>query len=92
MEGALYVIKENFDVTVSIFEVEYKSKSEKQYKLDDARVYRSVINKSEFYFMKNGFMFGTDKNKLIKKWNEDIEGYIEKYSKMLNYKSKLLIK
>lgn len=92
MEDKLYAIKENFDKTVDILEVEYKSQSKKQYKLDDIRVYRSILNKSEMYFMQYGYMFGTDKCKLIKEWNEYIKEDIEKYSRLLENKKKLLIK
>lgn len=92
MENKLYVIKERFDGTVDVFEVTVETETPKQYKIDDSRVYRSVVNKSELYSMVYGHMFGSNRKELIKKWNERTNEQIEKYSRLIEIEKKLLIK
>lgn len=92
MENKLYVIKERFDGIVDMFYVKVETETPKQYKIDDSRVYRNVVNKSELYNMTYGHMFGLDKNELIKQWNKDINELIEKDLRSIERRKELLIK
>ena len=92
MEDKLYAIKENFKGSADVFEVEVKSITAKQYKVDDSSLYRSVVNKSELYFMTYGHMFGSNIDELIEKWNECKNKQIELYLQYIEKEKKLLIK
>ena len=60
----LYAIKNDFKGT-KIFEVNVVKETKKSFKVEDNRLYRSVINHSDLYIENYGFMFGVDKELLV---------------------------
>lgn len=79
----VYAIRENFDHNVELFQIEISGETEKRFNVDDYRIYRSIINKKELYYMNYGVMFGTDMDLLIKTWNEYKDDKIKELEKRL---------
>ena len=76
----LYAIKKDFD-GIEIFEVNVIKEMKKSFKIEDSRLYRSIVNHSDLYVINFDIMFGTNKELLIEKWNKEIGLKISKYEK-----------
>ena len=76
----LYAIKKDFD-GIEIFEVNVIKETKKSFKIEDSRLYRSIVNHSDLYVINFDIMFGTNKELLIEKWNKEIGLKISKYEK-----------
>ena len=76
----LYAIKKDFD-GIEIFEVNVIKETKKSFKIEDSRLYRSIVNHSDLYVINFDIMFGTNKELLIEKWNKGIGLKISKYEK-----------
>ena len=76
----LYAIKKDFD-GIEIFEVNVIKETKKSFKIEDSRLYRSIVNHSDLYVINFDIMFGTNKELLIEKWNKEIGLKISTYEK-----------
>ena len=76
----LYAIKKDFN-GIKIFEVNVIKETKKSFKIEDSRLYRSIVNHSDLYVINYDIMFGTNKELLIEKWNKEIDLKISKYEK-----------
>ena len=76
----LYAIKNDFKGT-EIFEVNVVKETKKSFKVEDSRLYRSVVNHSDLYIENYGFMFGVDKELLVETWNKKIDLKISEHEK-----------
>ena len=76
----LYAIKKDFD-GIEIFEVNVIKEMKKSFKIEDSRLYRSIVNHSDLYVINFDIMFGANKELLIEKWNKEIGLKISKYEK-----------
>ena len=76
----LYAIKKDFD-GIEIFEVNVIKETKKSFKIEDSRLYRSIVNHSDLYVINFDIMFGTNKELLIEKWSKEIGLKISKYEK-----------
>ena len=79
----LYDIKNDFKGT-KIFEVNVVKETKKSFKVEDNRLYRSVINHSDLYIENYGFMFGVDKELLVETWNKKIDLKISEHEKEID--------
>ena len=79
----LYAIKNDFKGT-KIFEVNVVKETKKSFKVEDNRLYRSVINHSDLYIENYGFMFGVDKELLVETWNKKIDLKISEHEKEID--------
>ena len=76
----LYAIKKDFD-GIEIFEVNVIKETKKSFKIEDSRLYRSIVNHSDLYVINFDIMFGTNKELLIEKWSKEIGLKISNYEK-----------
>ena len=87
----LYAIKQDFK-GIRVFEVDVIKETKKSFRIEDSRLYRSIVNYSDLYIMNFGIMFGTDKELLVETWNKEIDLKVSKHEKEIDRLRNMFIK
>ena len=87
----LYAIKQDFK-GIRVFEVDVIKETKKSFRIEDSRLYRSIVNHSDLYIMNFGIMFGTDKELLVEKWNKEIDLKVSEHEKEIDRLRNMFIK